>query len=104
MTDEHGPFGTERDARATRAAASIRAAFDANPGVGATEPEALRLMTEACEACGVVLGDYDLSLLRWMARWETGQVVSLIGIIHRAHEAGKAAAGPNLGEKGDPNG
>ena len=91
---EYGPFETERDAVATRAAASIRAAYDAAPGAGATFPAALKVMTDACEAAGVELGTYDLSPLRQMSYMEIGQCVSLAGIIRRAFEAGRAV-GPD---------
>lgn len=95
---EYGPFNSEQEALATRAAAVIKAAFDTHPGPGASEPECLKVMTDACEAAGVKLGSYDLSLLRWLARWETGQCVSLAGMIRRAHQAGLAA------KNGDGNG
>jgi hypothetical protein len=57
-------------------------------------------MTDACEQAGVVLGGYDLGLLRWLARGETGQAVSLAGMIRRAYEAGKAAAPGTVTEWG----
>jgi len=90
--NEFGPFETERQALATRAAAIIRAAFDAHPGVGAGDPEALKVMTDACAECGVDLGRMDLSTLQDIAWRETFEVVSLAGLIRRAFEAGKAAA------------
>jgi hypothetical protein len=99
MTDnEYGPFDTERQALATRAAAKIRAAFDANPGVGASVPESLKVMTDACDAHGVDLGKLDLSFLRGVAWGETFYSVSLAGMITRAYQAGKAAG---LGGGGD---
>lgn len=88
---EHGPFSSEREALATRAAAIIRAAFDASPGVGASVPEALKVMTDACEECGVELGRMDLSTLKDIAWRETFETVSLAGMIRRAYQAGKAA-------------
>ena len=90
--NEYGPFNSEREALDTRAAAVLKAAYDEHPGVGAGNQERADLLTAACEAAGVVLGDYDLRLLRWLANWENGQCVSLAGIIRRAYEAGKAAA------------
>lgn len=89
--NEHGPFATERQARATQAAARIRAAYDAHPGVGASFPEALEVMTDACAECSVVLGDYDLSFLRGVSQGESMDAVRLAGMIRRAYEAGKAA-------------
>lgn len=91
MANEYGPFDTERQALATRAAAALRAAFDANPGVGAGDPERLRLLTGACAAAGVELGDYDLRLLRWVAGWEDATCVQIAGMITRAYRAGLAA-------------
>jgi hypothetical protein len=88
---EHGPFDNERQALATRAAASVKAAFDAAPGVGASVPEALKVMTDACEAAGVELGAWDLGFLRGVAWRETADAVSLAGMIRRAYEAGLAA-------------
>jgi hypothetical protein len=88
---ENGPFNDERAALSTRAAARIRAAFDAKPGVGASVPEALSVMTEACEECGVELGRMDLSTLQDIAWRETFETVSLAGMIRRAYEAGQAA-------------
>lgn len=96
--NEYGPFENERQALATRAAAVIKAAFDARPGPGASEPECLKVMTDACEATGVELGAYDLGLLRWLAKWETGQAVALAGMIRRAYLAGQASqSGPEPG-------
>lgn len=93
MTDnEYGPFANEREALATRAAAVIRAAYDAHPGVGASVPESLKVMTDACEAHGVALGKLDLSFLQGVAWGETFYSISLAGMITRAYEAGKAAA------------
>lgn len=89
---EWGPFSCEREALATRAAAAIRAAYDAAPGTGATFPAALKVLTDACEAAGVELGAYDLSPLRQMSYMEIAQCAALAGIIRRAFEAGKAAA------------
>lgn len=87
---EYGPFDTERQALATRAAASIKAAFDANPGVGASVPECLKVMTDACEAAGIALGRLDLSFLQGVAWRETSDAVSLAGMITRAYLAGLA--------------
>jgi hypothetical protein len=94
---EHGPFNSEREALATRAAAAIRAAFDAAPGVGASVPTALKVMTDACAECGVDLGRMDLSTLQDIAWRETFETVSLAGMIRRAFGAGQAA-GPDGAE------
>ena len=91
---EYGPFDTEREALATRSAALIRAAYEAHPGVGASVPECLRILTDACEAYGVALGNWDRGFLKGVAWGETADTVSLAGMITRAYEAGKAA-GPD---------
>ena len=92
--NEYGPFDTERETMATQAAAVIRAAFDDHPGYGTSVPECLKLMTDECEASGVILGAWDLSFLQGVAWGETADCIRLRGMIHRAYEAGKAA-GPD---------
>jgi hypothetical protein len=92
MADEYGPFKNEREALATRAATLVQAAYDAHPDDRtAASRERLRLLTEACEAAGVALGDYDLRLFGWLSQWETGQCVALAGIIRRAAAQPEAA-------------
>jgi hypothetical protein len=91
MVNEYGPFDTEREALATRAAAVIRAAFDAHPGVGASVPECLKLMTDTCEESGIALGYWDLSFLQGVAWGETADCIRLRGMIRRAYLAGLAA-------------
>jgi len=88
--NEYGPFNSEREALATRAAAVIRAAFDAAPGYGASVPESLKVMTDACDAAGVDLGAYDLGFLRGVAWRESADAVSLAGMVTRAYQAGLA--------------
>ena len=89
---EYGPFDSEREALATRSAALIRATFDANPGVGASVPECLRILTDACDAAGVALGNRDLGFLKGVAWGETADTVSLAGMITRAYQAGARRA------------
>lgn len=90
MANEHGPFNSEREALATRAAAALRAACDANPR--GWEAEHLKVMTEACESIGVPLGAFDLAPFRQLAMYEAFNAVVIAGIIHRAFEAGRASA------------
>lgn len=101
MASEHGPFQTEREALSTRAAARIRAAFDAKPGVGASVPEALKVMTEAAGECGVDIGALDLITLKGIAWRETYETVCVAGIIRRAFKAGKASGNPVAGKRED---
>lgn len=89
---EHGPFETERDALATEAAAFIRAAFDDHPGYGASVPECLQVLTDACAAAGISLGKHDLSVLTGIAWRETADAVVIAGLIRRAWDAGSPLA------------
>lgn len=88
---EYGPFGIEEEIWATGAYRRIRAAFDANPGYGASVPEALTEMTSACEHIGIEIGALDLSTLKDIAWRETFEAVCIAGLLRRAYEAGKAA-------------
>jgi hypothetical protein len=88
---ENGPFNDERAALSTRAAARIRAAFDAAPGVGASVPTAVRVMLDACMECGVDVGALDLATLKDIAWRETFEAVCVAGLVTRAYQAGKAA-------------
>lgn len=92
MTSEHGPFESEREALATRAARDAIAAFDADPGAGKGQPRNLKIMTDAIEAARVELTGYEQGLFRWLAGWELSSAVVLAGIIDRAYRAGLEAA------------
>lgn len=92
MTADHGPFESEDQACATSAVRAVYKAFDANPGAGRMAPHNLAMLTAAAEAAGVELGAYDRRQLGWLAGWEPTTCAVFAGIIHRAHEAGKAAA------------
>lgn len=91
---EYGPFGSEREAWATETGAAERATWDAHPVPGAGEKRNLQLLLDGIEEIGLELGAYDLSPLRQVAMYETGQCIALRGIIRRAFELGKAA-GPD---------
>lgn len=98
---EHGPFDSESDALATEAAAAVRAAQDLPYGRTPAETgqwragvraARLKVITDACETAGIVLGDYDRRLVEWLADWETAQAVALAGIIRRAWDGGSPRA------------
>ena len=90
MSDrEYGPFETERDVLATRAAAALRAACDAHPGNW--EAEHLKVIASACEEVGVTLAAFDFAPLRQLAIYEAFHAVVIAGMIHRAYQAGLAA-------------
>lgn len=95
MADETGPFETEADVRATRAAAALRAASDAS--LRGWEARHLKVMTDACEAYGVEVGAFDMTTLRQLAMYEPFHPVILAGLLHRAYEAGRAV-GPDGAE------
>lgn len=99
MAGEHGPFGSEREALATRAARDAIAAFDADPGAGKGQPRNLKIMTDAVKAARVELTGYEQGLFRWLAGWELSSAVVLAGIIDRAYRAGleASASGDELG-------
>jgi hypothetical protein len=81
---EFGPFKTERDASNSPAARAVYAAFDADPGVGKMRPHNLAVLIAACEAAGVVLGEYDERVLAGAAYSEPATCAVLAGIIRRA--------------------
>lgn len=81
---EHGPFQTEADASRTSAVRAIHAAFDADPGAGKMCPLNYRMLLDACDAAGVVLGDFDRGVLAWLANWEPQTCAVIAGIIRRA--------------------
>jgi hypothetical protein len=81
-----GPFETERGARE-----AARHIYDIEPTVGAwTEPN-LALLMDVCADAGVVVGEYDASILRWLAGYEPSTCAVIAGLVTRAHDAGKAA-------------
>jgi hypothetical protein len=93
---EHGPFATEQQALATRAAREAAAAFRDSPGAGRLAPLNLAILTGACQAEGVELGAFDLRILAWLASYETSVCVVIAGLIRRASRP--AAAGGCRGD------
>lgn len=73
---EIGPFVTEAEA--------IRAT-----GQAEWPPDSMKALNEialfdACRMVGVDLGEYDVTVLRWLAGWEPQIVAAVIGIVLRA--------------------
>ena len=87
---EHGPFETEDDARMTPAVRAVYQSYDHGQGPG--DLSGAPLILAACEAAGVELGAYDARIIAWQGNWEPAMCAVIAGLIHRSHEAGKAAA------------
>lgn len=75
----HGPYDTRGQALA-----------DITPTTGRPD-QAWRYarLTQAAEAAGAGLGEFDRLVLGWLAGWEADTVQVVIGLIGRAHAAGR---------------
>jgi hypothetical protein len=73
-----GPYQTER-----QAAGAARGIYAAAPGVPLTAGNH-QMLTRACAAAGVELGDWDRRILAWLAGWEPSTCAVIAGIIGRA--------------------
>ena len=97
---EHGPFDQEQDALSTRAAARLKAVYDAAENkVGCTDAEALKLLLAPCTKHGIPMGDWDKRVLAGLVLQPNANVISIAALIERAYRAGLAACDP-----GDPLG
>lgn len=93
-----GPFGTEAEASAAAKA------LGGPPEEGwsiLSEGQRRLMLTAACEAAGVELGDYDARILRWLSGWEDGICAVVAGLITRAAQVTSALAAPNPEENSD---
>ena len=81
---EIGPFETEQQARETQAARAAVEVFSADPGPGKMHAPVLAILTDACSAAEVTLGEYDRRIVSWLAAWEPATAVVIAGIIRRA--------------------
>jgi len=70
-----GPFATEEDARHAADAAGL-ANLDVLAGI--------------CQDTGVALGEWDRTILTWLAGWERATAMSVAGMIWRAYLDGLA--------------
>jgi hypothetical protein len=84
MPETTGPFQAYREASESPAARAVYEAFRGDPGTGKMAGPNLRMLTEACEAAGVELGDYDRRILTWLADNEPETCAVIAGIISRA--------------------
>jgi hypothetical protein len=87
-TSTIGPFQTEREASNHPAVQAVYGAFDRDPGAGKMAAHNYRMLTAACTAAGVELGDYDSRILTWLANWEPATCAVIAGIITRASQGG----------------
>lgn len=85
-----GPYETERQARADVGWIYAESQHSYRPG--ALGEVNLAFLREACELAGVNLGTYDSRILAWFANWEPQTCAVLVGLITRAHAAGRTAA------------
>ena len=82
--DPLGPFESAQQAQA-----AVRHITDLEPGTGQWAAGNRKLLLDACADAGVELGEYDRSILLWMANaWEPWAVASIAGMISRARAAG----------------
>jgi hypothetical protein len=73
-----GPYQTER-----QAAAAASRSCAAAPGVSLAAGNH-RLLKEACTAAQLKLGDWDHTILTWLAGWEPSTCAVIAGLITRA--------------------
>jgi hypothetical protein len=92
-----GPYQTEREAAG--AAGAMHAAAPGIPLAAGNH----QMLTQACAAARVQLGDFDRRILTWLAGWEPATCAVVAGLIRRA-----AAAPPSppraAGRKKVPDG
>jgi hypothetical protein len=85
-----GPYETDRQARAD--VSGIYANGHHSSHRGALGEANLAYLREACERTGLTLGTYDSRILAWFAGWEPETCAVLVGLITRAHAAGRASS------------
>jgi hypothetical protein len=79
-----GPFGTERQARESPAVRAVYAEFDRDPGPGQMIAPNTAMITRACDAAGVKLGDWDRRIVTWLAGWEPATCAVFACLVSRA--------------------
>ena len=90
-----GPYETEREA-----IEAVRHIHGLEPGLAPWTESNLGLLYGACNAAGVMLGEYDAQVLAWLARWEPQTCAVVAGLITRAHAAGQEPGGPGTAQPG----
>jgi hypothetical protein len=91
-----GPYETERQARE-----AARQIYEIDAALGAWTDANAGLLTSACADAGVVVGEYDAVVLRWLAGGEPKTCAVIAGLLTRAYEAGQAGpGGPGQAQRG----
>jgi len=91
----HGPYETEAEARADAARAlevPVTRPYDANADRAARLDARRRYLADALTAAGVETGAYDREICAWLAGWEPETLAVVVGLLERAHAAGRRAA------------
>jgi hypothetical protein len=91
-----GPYQTEREA-----AGAVRAIHAAAPGISLAAGNH-QMLTQACAAAQVQLGDWDRRILTWLAGWEPATCAVVAGLIWRA--AAAPSSSPHTARKKVPDG
>jgi hypothetical protein len=84
-----GPFRTERQA--------TDAAREHPAWTGPTAALNHQILREALDEAGVELGAWDRRIIEWLAMWEPSTCAVIAGLITRAHQPARAAAGKEVG-------
>ncbi len=93
-----GPYQTEREAAGAADAIGATA-----PGVSLAAGNH-RMLTQACAAARVQLGDWDRRVLTWLAGWEPATCAVVAGLIWRAAGAAPPSSPRAAGRKKVPDG
>jgi hypothetical protein len=86
MSDQaiHSPIHTEAQARELPAVRAVYDAFDIDPGVGKITAANLKLLLDACAEAGVMVGNFDVQILEWLAGFEPTTCAVVASLITRA--------------------
>ena len=88
-----GPFQTEAEARTHPAVRAVYEAMRASSGRGAMHDGGEAMITAACQAAGIEVGEYDARIVRWLAGFEPQACAVVAGLVARA--AAAARPGPH---------
>lgn len=79
-----GPFETAQEAR--EAARTMLATYGADPAIDRAKPANRAMLLDTLTAAGVELGDYDRTIVDWLAEWEPTTCAVIASLIARAAE------------------
>ncbi len=82
-----GPFESEAEVRALPAVRQVYEAFTADPGAGKMSRHNHRMISDALDAAGVELGQFDYRIARWLAGFEPQTCAVIASWIQRASRA-----------------